>query len=272
VTDRLPTKFRQLRADGRRALAFFYTAGFPAIDSTVPVGRALAAGGADIIELGMPFSDPLADGPVIQKSSEVALRNGMTLKVLLDQVRQLRTEVDLPIVLMGYLNPILRYGSKAFFADAKAAGVDGIILPEVPLEEAELFGGLLREAGLAHILLVTPTTPPERLEKIDACASGFVYCVSMTGVTGGQVGAGTDAYLRSVRSRVKVNPMMVGFGISEPAQASSMAKEADGVIIGSALIRQLERVESKGEWGSGPQSLAWLVEWVRGFREALDRR
>jgi tryptophan synthase alpha chain len=261
MSDRLQKRLEVLRSRKKRALAFFYTAGYPAIDSTVQVGRALAAGGADIIELGMPFSDPLADGPVIQKSSEAALRNGMSLKLLLEQVRLLRNEVDVPIVLMGYLNPIMRYGSKKFFAEAGSAGVDGIILPELPLEEAGRYAVELREAGLAQILLVTPTTPPARLAEIDSLASGFVYCVSMTGVTGGQVGGGVSAYLRGVRERVTQNPILVGFGISTPDQAAVMGAEADGVIIGSALIRQLEK--------SG--AVAALPGWVRTFREAIDR-
>lgn len=261
MSDRLQKRLLELRAGKKRALAFFYTAGYPAIDSTLQIGRALAAGGADVIELGMPFSDPLSDGPVIQKSSEVALRNGMSLKVLLEQVRLLRHEVDVPIVLMGYLNPIMRYGSQKFFLDAGIAGVDGIILPELPLEEAGRYAGELREAGLAQILLVTPTTPHARLGEIDSLASGFVYCVSMTGVTGGQVGGGVSAYLRGVRERVTRNPILVGFGISTPDQAAAMGAEADGVIIGSALIRQLEK----------PGAVEALSGWARTFREALDR-
>ncbi len=267
MSDRLQKRLEGLRSRKKRALAFFYTAGYPAIDSTVQVGRALAAGGADIIELGMPFSDPLADGPVIQKSSEVALRNGMSLKLLLEHVRLLRNEVDVPIVLMGYLNPIMRYGSKKFFADAGTAGVDGIILPELPLEEAGRYAGELRDAGIAQILLVTPTTPPARLAEIDSLASGFVYCVSMTGVTGGQVAGGVSEYLRGVRERVTKNPMLVGFGISTPDQAAAMGVEADGVIIGSALIRHLETVR---QWKTSDSEEA-LSGWVRGFREALDR-
>ena len=260
MSDRLQKRLLELRSRKKRALAFFYTAGYPVIDSTLQVGRALAAGGADVIELGMPFSDPLADGPVIQKSSEVALRNGMSLKLLLEHVRLLRHEVDVPIVLMGYLNPIMRYGSMKFFLDAGTTGVDGIILPELPLEDAGRYAGELREAGLAQILLVTPTTPPARLGEIDSLASGFVYCVSMTGVTGGQVSGGVSAYLRGVRERVTRNPILVGFGISTPDQAAAMGVEADGVIIGSALIRQLEK----------PGAVEALPGWVRAFRESLD--
>lgn len=261
MIDRLEKRLKALRSGGKRALAFFYTAGYPSLDSTLQVGRALAAGGADIIELGMPFSDPLADGPVIQKSSEGALRNGMSLRVLLDQVRVLRNETDTPVVLMGYLNPILRYGSEAFFGDAASAGVDGIILPELPLEEAGRYAEDLRQVGLAQILLVTPTTPPERLVRIDSMASGFVYCVSMTGVTGGQVSDRVGEYMRGVRAYVTRNPTLVGFGISTADQAASAGAEADGVIIGSALIRQLEKSVSAGV----------LTGWVREFREALDR-
>jgi tryptophan synthase alpha chain len=185
----------------------------------------------------------------------------MSLRLLLEHVRSLRQEVAVPIVLMGYLNPILRYGSERFFADAASAGVDGIILPELPLEEGGRFAEVLRKSGLAQILLVTPTTPPERLRAIDALATGFVYCVSMTGVTGGQVAGEISGYLRRVRENATRNPMLVGFGISTPEQAAAMGREADGVIIGSALIRELEKSGSEDE----------LVAWVRGFRDALDR-
>jgi tryptophan synthase alpha chain len=270
MSDRLQRRFGEVRARSGRALAFFYTAGYPGLDSTVEVGKALAAGGADILELGMPFSDPLADGPVIQKSSEVALRNGLTLKRLMEDVRRLRQEVELPIVLMGYVNPILRYGADRFFGDAAAAGVDGLILPELPIEEAGRFAGELRSAGLAQILLVTPTTPPGRLEQIDSLASGFVYCVSMTGVTGGLVMGKVGEYLGSVRKRVTRNPMMVGFGISAPAQAAEMALQADGVIIGSALIRKLEALLPRSAPHSSFEGYRDLEAWVNGFRKAID--
>jgi tryptophan synthase alpha chain len=261
MNNRLSKKLTELRGRNQRALAFFYTAGYPLLDSTASIGCTLADGGADILELGMPFSDPLADGPVIQRSSEAALRNGMSLKRLLGQVRELRRDLETPIVLMGYMNPILRYGPQAFFADAAAAGVDGLILPELPLEEAERYSSGIREAGLSQILLATPTTPQGRLSEIDALASGFVYCVSMTGVTGGQVAGDPGVYLRRVKTAVTLNPVLVGFGISTPEQASAIAAAADGVIIGSALIRRLE----------APEASSSLESWVRGFREALDR-
>jgi tryptophan synthase alpha chain len=267
MRERLDRRLSALRAGGRKALAVFLTAGFPDRDSTPALARTLAGAGVDIIEIGMPFSDPLADGPVIQQTSAAALLNGMTLPLLLDAVREIRRGNDLPLVLMGYLNPILQYGVEEFFQDAAAAGVDGIILPEVPLEEAGRFSGFLRSAGLAQILLVAPGTSMARVAAIDAASTGFLYCVSMTGVTGGSVernGQGAEAkeFVRSVRETVTRNSVLAGFGISTPEQARLIAAAGDGVIIGSAFLRHL----------IGGSSHEQLKEWASRFREALDAR
>lgn len=248
-----------LRLEGKKGLVLFLTAGFPRLGSTVRLVSTLEEAGADMIELGMPFTDPLADGPVIQECSSVALQNGVTLEWILSTVRSIRLHTDIPIVLMGYLNPILRFGAEKFFAAAARSGVDGFILPEVPLEEAGRFGAVLTSHSLANILLVAPTTPPARMELIDGASGGFVYCVSATGVTG--TGSRTPAieYIRRARQHVKKNPLLVGFGISQPEEAHTYAQEADGVIIGSALLQRL----MKGE------STPAISRWVREIKGAL---
>lgn len=258
--NRIHTRLQGLQKSGDKALSLFVTAGYPQRDSLMHVVPCLEKGGADIIEIGMPFSDPLADGPAIQQSSTAAIQNGMTLPILLEQVAKVRSSTSLPLVLMGYLNPILRFGTDRFFTSAAAAGIDGIILPELPLEEAERYKTKLEEASIAQIFLVSPTTPHERMLAIDSASSGFVYCVSRTGVTGGSAEPDTR-YLKAVRSAVTKNPLLVGFGISEPGAARAVLNDADGIIIGSALIRLL---------GDNPGDTT-LVEWVESFVQCLGR-
>jgi tryptophan synthase alpha chain len=245
---------------GRRSLAMFLTAGYPALDATADLVCALEDGGADIVEIGVPFSDPLADGPVIQKASGIAIANGVTLPWILNLVSQIRKRSGVPLVLMGYLNPIMRYGVDRFFDDAAAVGVDGLILPELPLEEWGSYAPAVTSAGLAGILLATPTTPPARVRAIDAASSGFVYCVSTTGVTGGAVAGSALENVRAVRAHVTRNPMLVGFGISRPEDAVTFARDTDGVIVGSALLRQLE----------GDPSPGGTRVWTAAFRQALN--
>jgi len=257
--NRINRRFEELRGRNEKALALFVTAGFPHADSTPGLVGALEKGGADIIELGLPFSDPLADGPVIQDSSARALANGVTLESILDDVHTIREFSEIPILLMGYLNPILRFGEKLFFADAARAGVDGVILPEVPVEEFDRFSHMIRRNGLAGVLLVTPESPPDRIRLIDAVTSGFLYCVSTTGVTGTRSNSTPEGYLRQIRSHGVRHPVMVGFGIASPDDAGRYASIADGVIVGSALIRFL----------SSTPSHEAVVEWVRGFKTAV---
>ena len=257
--NRISRDLGRIRAGGGKALALFITAGYPDPTSTVELVPRLAAAGADIIELGMPFSDPLADGPVIQESSAVALKNGVTIATILGDVRAIRKSCEIPLVMMGYVNPILSYGAKRFFDEAAGAGVDGVILPELPLEESGRFAGLMKTNGLAQILLVTPTTPPERIRNIDAASDGFLYCVATTGVTG-TGGKAADEYVARVKSNAPKNPVLVGFGISTPDDARRAAANADGVIIGSALIRRLQKKESPGDVEQ------WVVEVKRGLR------
>jgi tryptophan synthase alpha chain len=250
-------KLLQLRKE--KALVCFLTAGFPTINATIPLVLEIERGGADIIELGMPFSDPLADGPVIQQSSQVALSQGITLDKILSYVKTIRQSSEIPLVLMGYLNPILTYGAEKFLNSAARSGVDGIILPELPFEESKRYKSIFDCAGLAHILLVTPTTSPERIALIDRASSGFLYCVSSTGVTGSRSKIRGGSYINSVKINAKKNPVLVGFGIKTPADARRMAHRADGVIIGSALIQRIARGESLEEVGA----------WVRQMKKAL---
>ncbi len=248
-----------LAARQEKALALFVTAGFPNLDSTPEVVRALEDGGTDLVEIGMPFSDPLADGPAIQQSSQAALAGGITLARILSDVAAIRKRSSIPLVLMGYLNPILRYGTERFFSDAAAAGVDGMILPEVPLEEGGRFAPPLASHHLSQILLVTPSTPPDRIQAIDAASSGFLYCVSTTGVTGQRRNESAAEYLRSVKRHASKNRVLIGFGISTPEDARMFSPYADGIIVGSALIRRL---------GSG-EKLAAVSHWVREMKAAM---
>jgi tryptophan synthase alpha chain len=260
MTMKLHDRLTENKRTGRRSLAMFITAGYPARNATPDLVCALEEGGADVVEIGVPFSDPLADGPVIQKASGVAIANGVTLPGILAMVSAIRKRTMVPLVLMGYLNPIMRYGVERFFTDAASAGVDGVILPELPLEEWAGYAPRVASAGLAGILLATPTTPPERVRLIDDASTGFVYCVSTTGVTGSSVAASALTDVRAVRAHVRRNPMLVGFGISQPEQAALFAREADGVIVGSALLRRLEE-------NADP---AATTVWTAGFRKALD--
>jgi tryptophan synthase alpha chain len=254
-TNRLMAKLKQLKEQSEKALVLFLTAGFPELESTVPMALILAQAGADIIELGMPFSDPLADGPVIQASSQQAIKNGINLKHLLQQVREIRKHSDIPLILMGYINPILHYGQDRFFADAANAGVDGIILPEVPWEESKNFLALTRKYHFAEILFVSPATSDQRIQNIDQSISGFVYCVSTMGVTGRSKIGNRETYVQRVKQNIKSNPVLVGFGIKTPADAHRIARYADGVIVGSALIQRIASGESAARIGNYVGSL-----------------
>jgi tryptophan synthase alpha chain len=239
---RIATRMAALQAAGRKALIPYVTAGDPYADATPEIMHALAAGGADVIELGVPFSDPMADGPVIQKASERALARGISLDKVLAMVRAFRQDDDTtPVVLMGYANPVERYGVERFVADAKAAGVDGVLIVDYPPEECEAFAAALKAAGLDPIFLLAPTSTEARMAQVGRIASGYVYYVSLKGVTG----AGhldTDAVaamLPRIRAHVPL-PLGVGFGIRDAATAQAVARVADAVVIGSRLVQILE--------------------------------
>ena len=260
MMNRLQQKMTYSAARKEKSLACFLTAGYPTLDALLPLVRAVEKGGADIIELGMPFSDPLADGPVIQHSSHVAIQQGATLDWILSRVQLIRKTSDIPIVLMGYLNPIFAYGPHKFFAASACAGVDGLILPELPFEESNRLGDLFESNNLANILLVTPTTPPERIALIDKKSSGFLYCVSTTGVTGSSKRRIDDSYVRAVKKSAKINPVLVGFGIRSAEDARRAAHAVDGVVVGSAIIELIR----KGK------SLAALESFVRGLKIGMQ--
>ena len=200
-----------------RILNVYCTAGYPRLDSTVPVMKALQQNGADIIELGMPYSDPLADGPVIQASSTVALANGMTIKKLFEQLKDFRKNISIPVILMGYMNPVLQYGFEKFCADAAAAGIDGLILPDLPEYEFETeYGDIIKKHGLDFIFLVTPETSDERIKKLDELSTGFLYAVSSSSTTGSDKNmTAVTGYLQKLKSLQLRNSILVGFGIKD---------------------------------------------------------
>jgi len=235
---RIDRRFAALQEEGRPALVTFVTAGDPDYDTSLSIARALPAAGADIIELGMPFSDPMADGPAIQSSGLRALRGGQTLVKTLDMVRSFReTDNDTPIVLMGYYNPIYSYGSERFLADARGAGVDGLIVVDLPPEEDEELCLPALRSGLNFIRLATPTTDDRRLPKVLANTSGFVYYVSILGITG-TAAPDTTRVAEAVKTikRHTILPVAVGFGVRTREQALAIGKSADGVVVGSALV------------------------------------
>jgi len=242
MTTRIDTRFAELKAQGRAALVTFLTAGDPDGDTSLALIKALPKAGADVIELGMPFTDPMADGPAIQASSQRALKAGQTLKKTLAMVRAFRKADDLtPIVLMGYYNPIFVFGVDRFLAEAKAAGVDGLIVVDLPPEEDEELCLPALKAGLNFIRLATPTTDDQRLPAVLANTSGFVYYVSITGITGTAVPDSSKVMgaVARIKRHTKL-PVAVGFGVRTAAHARAIAKGADGVVVGSALIDTLK--------------------------------
>jgi tryptophan synthase alpha chain len=243
---RIDERFAALRARGEKALVVFVTAGDPDLGVTEALLPALAEAGADLVELGVPFSDPIADGPPIQRASERALRAGTTLRRVLGLVKALRPRLELPIVLMGYANPFLTLGERAFPEAAREAGVDGVITVDCPPEEEPAYFERLDACGVDAILLAAPTTPEERLAMLARRTRGFLYYVSLTGVTGAraELPPRLEENLARIR-RVSSVPVCVGFGISTPEQAAHVARLADGVVVGSALVERIARAGSR---------------------------
>jgi len=226
---------------GHNILNVYCTAGYPQLNSTIEVMKALQENGGDIIELGMPYSDPLADGPVIQQSSSIALANGMTIKKLFEQLKDFRKNISIPVVLMGYMNPILQYGFEKFCTDAAAVGVDGLILPDLPEHEFETeYGAIIKKHGLDFIFLVTPETSDERIKKLDELSTGFLYAVSSSSTTGSDKNM-TDvkSYLQKLKGMNLKNPVLVGFGIKDKTTFEAACANANGAIIGTAYIKAL---------------------------------
>jgi tryptophan synthase alpha chain len=220
----------------------YFTAGHPYVDSAPVIIKALADAGADMIEIGMPFSDPIADGPVIQNSSSIALKNGMSLKLLFEQLKDIRKEVDIPLLFMGYLNPVMQYGMENFCRDCAACGIDGIILPDLPLDVyQEEYQEVFNKYSLQNIFLISPQTSAERIRIIDDASNGFVYMVSSSSTTGMKTGFSPEqvAYFERIREMNLKNPTLVGFGISNRDGFATVCKYAGGAIIGSAFVRML---------------------------------
>jgi tryptophan synthase alpha chain len=265
IMSRIQACFANLAAQHKKALIPFITAGDPAPELTVPLMHALVAGGADIIELGVPFSDPMADGPVIQRASERALLHGVGLRDVLQFVREFRqANSETPVVLMGYANPIERMGQTAFIQAAAAAGVDGVLVVDYPPEECEEFAAAMHQHGMDTIFLLAPTSTDERIAQVGQIASGYVYYVSLKGVTGS--GSLDLAAVAEMVPRIKkhVNvPVGVGFGIRDGATARLIANVSDGVVIGSRIIQELENTPRE-------MAVAAVQTFISGVRKALD--
>ena len=274
---RIQTTFNQLQAQGRKALIPYVTAGFPFADITPSLMHGMVEAGADVIELGVPFSDPMADGPVIQKAGEKALSMGIGMVQVLDHVREFRKRnTTTPVVLMGYANPVERYDQKhgkaetgtatgsAFVRDAAEAGVDGVLIVDYPPEECEAFAADLRAHGMDLIFLLAPTSTDERMAQVARVASGYVYYVSLKGVTGSGAldTAAVEQMLPRIRQHVQI-PVGVGFGIRDAATAQAIGKVADAVVIGSRIIQLIEDQEHA-------KVVPITVDFLRGVRKALD--
>ena len=262
--NRIEKKFRRLRTEGRKGLIPFITAGDPSLGVTEKLICALESAGADIIELGIPFSDPMADGPVIQAASERALKKGTTLEKVLRLVQKIRRKSSIPIVLMGYFNPILAMGIDRFAERAALAGVDGVLVVDLPPEEAVGLRKKLKEKGLNQIFLLAPTSDSERIGRVVRLSSGYLYYVSLTGITGAKLtlSGEIDRQIRQIRKRSPL-PIVIGFGITSPNQAGQAASLADGVVIGSALVRLIGN-------GSPSGRVARASRLLSSIRNTLD--
>jgi tryptophan synthase alpha chain len=248
------------RRQNRKLLSLFLTAGFPALDATLPLLHLLDESGADLIELGLPFSDPLADGPTIQRTSQIALQNGVTVKKVLEIAATAARRLRSPVILMGYYNPILAFGADEFVRTAAAAGVQGLIIPDLPPEESLPLRESGLAAGLSLVYLVSPNTSPHRLKLIEALTTSFIYAVTITGVTGARANVAVPAkeFLQRLRFQTR-HPILVGFGVSTPEEARVLASACDGVIVGSALLNEIEKHWSE-PGGGAPQISAFVNE------------
>ncbi len=263
--NRLDAAFARLRADGRAAFVAYVAAGDPSLDATLDLVLALESAGVDVIELGLPFSDPLADGIVNQMAAQRALEGGTTTAGVLGLIRRLRERTEIPLVLFTYLNPVYTYGFGKFHADAAAAGADGVLLLDLPPDEAAANEELTGTHGLRQIRLIAPTTPPGRMKEIGAAGEGFIYYVSREGVTGEQ--ASLAANIAENVALIKGGsgvPVCVGFGISTPEQAAAVARAADGVVVGSAIVKTI------AAHGNDPDLAARVADFVRPLVEAVQ--
>jgi len=264
---RIEERFARLRAEGRKAFVPFVTVGDPDLDTTEAIVLAIVRAGADAVELGVPFSDPIAEGPTIQRASERALRSGTTLRRVLELVKRLRPKLDAPLILMGYANPFFAMGETGFADAAAQVGVDGVIVPDLPPEEGERFYAALAARGIDGILLAAPTTRPARLRLLVERTRGFLYYVSLTGVTGARAGiaAGVRESVLAAKA-LSDKPVCVGFGVATPEQAREIASYADGVVVGSALVDRIAKA------GAPDQAVDTAERFVAELAEAVHAR
>jgi len=271
AASRIPRRFAELKGRGELGLVAYLTAGDPTLEATERIVLAAAEAGADVIELGVPFSDPLADGPTIQRASERALRSGTTLAGVLALAARIRAKADVPLVLFSYFNPILQMGFEKFAAESAAAGADGVLVTDLTPEESSEFRSAVRERGLDTIFLAAPTSTDERLEKIAGVSSGFLYLISRTGVTGAReaLPEGLPALIRRARAVTSL-PIAVGFGISLPGHVSILGGLADAAVVGSALVAEIERAASAD---AAARAVAELVRSLKvAARQGMSRR
>lgn len=259
MISRIKEKFRELKGKKKKAFIPYIMAGDPSLGNTKDIVQMLEECGADIVELGVPFTDPLADGPTIQRASERALNAGVTLKKVIAFVKDMRQSIQIPVVLMTYYNPVFKYGEEHFVRDAKDAGVDGVIIPDLPPDEAGNLIRSSRKASLDTIFLLAPTSTPERIKKVAKASRGFIYYVSVTGITGSRLLL--DGSMETLISEIRKytdKPIAVGFGVSTPEEASAVSKVSDGVIVGSAIVKRLH--ESHDD----------LKRYIISLREAIQ--
>ncbi|RRQ47733.1 tryptophan synthase subunit alpha [Maribacter algicola] len=251
-------RIQQKLKEDKKLLSIYFTAGYPSLDSTVSIIKDLERNGVDMIEIGLPFSDPLADGPTIQESSTAALKNGMTSDFLFDQLKDIRESVSIPLIIMGYFNPVLQYGVEAFCAKCQEIGIDGLILPDLPLDVYESeYKAIFEKYGLLNTFLITPQTGDERIRQIDKASNGFIYMVSSASVTGSKSGFGNEqeAYFERIASMELKNPQIVGFGIKDAETFQQATRGAKGAIIGSAFIKFLSE--------NGESNIASFIKEIR---------
>ena len=263
--NRIDTRLLALKREGVTAVVPFVTIGFPDVKTSEELSQAILDSGGDMLELGIPFSDPLADGPTIQKTSFRALQQGVNVRVSLDMVTRLRARgVQAPLIFMGYFNPFLRYGVERFAQDAAGAGLDGVIVPDLPVEEAGPFKRLCEDQGVYLIPLLAPTSTDQRIEQACKGARGFIYCVSLTGVTGarGALASGLQALVGRIRRHTRL-PVLVGFGVSRAEHVAAIGRFADGAVVASALLDAIDRSPKE-------QVLETAREFVRGLRPPRD--
>ena len=238
MSNRIKSKLQE----DKKLLSIYFTAGYPSLNDTVQIIQDLEKSGVDMIEIGLPFSDPLADGPTIQESSTAALKNGMTTEKLFEQLKDIRKTVSIPLIVMGYFNPMLQYGVEAFCKKCNEIGIDGLIMPDLPLDVYQSdYEAIFKKYGLLNIFLITPQTSDERIQQIDAASDGFIYMVSSASVTGSKSGFGKDQenYFERIAAMNLNNPQIVGFGIKDKETFQQATKTAKGAIIGSAFIKYL---------------------------------